>query len=84
MDTGFHQPFKSNQQISEVAFVHVRTNRIVVDTVLGAHNRALESSIKLARRKLDGKPLTARDAPQVPTAASPSEQIEHAALELTI
>ncbi|KAF6231255.1 hypothetical protein HO173_010587 [Letharia columbiana] len=47
-----------------------------VNAALGDDKRALDTSIKLARRKLDGKTLTAKDVPLVRTAAALSEQIE--------
>lgn len=77
VDTEFHQPLSGGAiKISEVAFVDVRTGRIVVNAALGDDKRALDTSIKLARRKLDRKILTAKDVPLVRTAAALSEQIE--------
>lgn len=59
-----------------MAFVDVRAGGIVVHAVLGDDKRALDTSIKLARRKLDRKTLTAEDVPLVRTAASLSGQTE--------
>ena len=76
-DTEFHQPFSGGSiKISEVVCVDVRAGGIVVHAVFGDDKTALDMSIKLARRKLDRKTLTAEDVLLVRTAASLSEQIE--------
>lgn len=49
---------------------------LVVNAVLCDDKRALDTSIKLARRRLDRKTLIAKDVSLVRTAASLSEQIE--------
>lgn len=77
VDTEFHQPYSGGAiNISEVAFVDVRTGQIVVNAVLGDDNRALDASTMLALRKLDKKILTAKDVLQVRTAASLVKQLE--------
>lgn len=77
VDTEFHQPFSGGAiKISEVAFIDVRAGRNFVDAGLSDDKRALNISIKLARRKLDRKTLIAKEVSLFRTAASLSEQID--------
>ncbi len=78
VDTEFHQPRTGGAlQISEVAYVDVKTGQIVVNAILTDDKRAVDASTKLASHKVNQKSSTFKDVPQIRTAVKMVKQLEN-------